>query len=107
MLDRRVAAARQHAGERGVPAIGDDQAVSREGAHEMVELRFDRGEIGEDVGVVELEVVQYRRARRIVQELGALVEERGVVLVRLHDEVLAGQARGYSEIVRNASYQEA
>jgi hypothetical protein len=35
----------------------------------MVKLRFDCGEIGEDVGVVELEVVQDRGARRVMHEL--------------------------------------
>ena len=40
----------------------------------------------EDVGVVELEVVEHRRARAVVHELAALVEEGGVVFVRLDDE---------------------
>ena len=55
-------------------------------AHEMMELRLDRGEIGEDVGVVVFEVVEDRGARPVVHELGALVEERGVVLVGLDHE---------------------
>ena len=39
-----------------------------------------------DVGVVELEVVEDRRARPVVDELRALVEERRVVLVGLDHE---------------------
>ncbi len=51
-----------------------------------MELGFDRGEIGEDVRVVEFEVVQNRGARPVVDELRALVEERGVVLVGFDHE---------------------
>ena len=52
----------------------------------MMELRLDRGEVGKDVGVVELEVVEHRGARPVVHELRALVEERRVVLVGLDHE---------------------
>ena len=38
-------------------------AARRQGAHEVMELRLDRGEIGKDVGVIELEVVEDRGAR--------------------------------------------
>src|SRR5690606_20389471 len=40
----------------------------------------------ENVGVVVFEVVEDRDARPVMHELRALVEERGVVLVGLHDE---------------------
>jgi hypothetical protein len=40
-----------------------------------------RGQVVEDVGVVELQVVQDGRARAVVDELAALVEEGGVVFV--------------------------
>ena len=63
------------------------QAIARHRAHEVMELPFDRGEVGEDVRVVELEVVEDRRARPVVHELRALVEERRVVLVGLDDEI--------------------
>ena len=68
-------------------AVGDDQAVAGHGAHQMVELGFDRRQVGKDVGVVVFEVVEDRRARPVVDELAALVEEGGVVLVGLDDEV--------------------
>ena len=48
--------------------------------------RLDGGQVGEDVGVVELQVVQDRGARPVVHELAALVEEGGVVLVGFDDE---------------------
>ena len=46
-------------------------------------------EVAEDVGVIELDRRHDRRARAVVEELGALVEEGGVVLVALDDEVRA------------------
>ena len=52
----------------------------------MLELAFDRGEVRIDVGVIVFEVVEHQRARPVVHELGALVEERRVVLVGLDDE---------------------
>jgi hypothetical protein len=64
-------------------AVRDDQPAGGHRADEMVELPFDGREVREDVRVVVLEVVQHRRARPVVDELGALVEERRVVLVGL------------------------
>ena len=73
----------------------------------MVELRLDRGQVGKDVGVVELEIVEDRGARTVMHELGALVEERGVVLVGLEDEEgRGGRARRHAEIARNTADQE-
>ena len=47
----------------------------------------------EDVGVVELHRGEDRDVGPVVEELGALVEEGGVVLVALDDE-LAARRRG-------------
>src|SRR3546814_13387239 len=54
-----------------------------------MELALDRGHVGEDVRVVVFEIVEDRDARTVVHELRALVEERGVVLVRFDHERLA------------------
>ncbi|MNC91112.1 hypothetical protein D3C83_73080 [compost metagenome] len=51
-----------------------------------MELALDGREVVEDVGVVELQVVQDRGARAVVDELAALVEEGGVVFVGFDDE---------------------
>ncbi|MNW05709.1 hypothetical protein D3C71_2019960 [compost metagenome] len=51
-----------------------------------MELALDGGEIREYVRVVELQVVHHQSARMVVDELGALVEEGAVILVRLDDE---------------------
>ena len=70
----------------GSAALQTRRPGARHGAHQVVELALDRGEVGIDVGVVEFEVVEDRGARPVVHELGALVEERGVVLVGLDHE---------------------
>ena len=78
------------------------------GAHEVVELRFDRRDVRKDVGVVEFEIVEDRRARPVVDELRALVEERRVVLVGLdHEERTVAVPRGNTEVDGNAADQEA
>jgi hypothetical protein len=38
--------------------------MARQGAHQMVELRLDRRQISEDVGVIELQIVEDRRRGR-------------------------------------------
>ena len=86
----------------------DDQPATRDGAHQMMELALDLTEIVEDVGVVELQVVEDQGAWSIVDELGALIEEGGVVLVRLdHEEGRGAQPRGQPEIQRHTADQEA
>ena len=68
-------------------AAAHDDAARGDGAHQVVELPFDRREVVENVGVVVLQVVDDEGARPVVHELRALVEERGVVLVGFDDEV--------------------
>ena len=72
-----------------------------------MKLFFDGRQIVENVGVVEFEVVQYRRAGAVVHKLAALVEERGVVLV-CFDHKVAGraQARGHAEVQRHPADQK-
>ena len=77
----------------------------------MVELGLDGADVGEDVGVVVLQVVQHRGLGVVVDEFRTLVEEGGVVFVGLdHEEVgrrFALQARGHAEVQRHAADQEA
>ncbi len=49
----------------------------------MMELGLDGAQVGKDVGMIELEVVEDCRARTVMDELRALVAEGGVVLVGL------------------------
>ncbi|MNV52305.1 hypothetical protein D3C71_1443890 [compost metagenome] len=85
-----------------------DAARAGDGAHQMVELRFDGGQIGEDVGVVVFQVVQDGGARAVMDKLRTLVEEGRVVFVRLDHE---GTARGvvagrHVQVRRHAADQE-
>ena len=107
-LDFAPAPARQHARDARFAAVGDHAALARHHAQQVMELRFDRREVGKDVGVVVLEIVDDRRARPVVHELRALVEEGGVVLVGLdHEERALGQARRAVEVERHAADEEA
>ncbi len=107
-LDRRPAAAREHAREARFLRIDDHAPARRYRAHQVMELRLDRGQVGEDVGVIVFEIVQDQRARPVMHELGALVEERRVVLVGLdHEEAAVGMARRHAEIQRHAADEEA
>jgi len=44
--------------------VGDDQAIARHGADEMVELGFDRGKIGKISAWSNSRLFEYRRARQ-------------------------------------------
>ena len=107
-LNRCPAAAFQHSVQAGLLAIGNDQAVARYRAHQMMKLRFDGREVGKDVCMVEFEIVQNRRARTVVNELGALVKKRRIVFVRLdHEESGVGHACGNAKIKRHPADEKA
>jgi hypothetical protein len=107
-LRRRPAAHGQHLVHGRLAGGMHDQPAARHGAHQMMELALDHGQIIEDVGVIELQVVDDQGARAVVDELGALVEEGRVVLVRLDDEAVAlAEPRGHAEVLRHAADQEA
>ena len=86
---RRPAAHRQDLGQARVFGVDDQAAVAGHRAHQVMELALDRRDVREDVGVIEFEVVEDRHGRAVVHELGALVEERGVVFVGFDHEVHA------------------
>ena len=70
----------------------------------MAEGLLHRREVGEDVRVIELEVVDDGDFGQVMDELAALVEERRVVFVALDDEPFAvGEPRALAEIVRDAA----
>ena len=88
--------------------IRHDEAVSRNHAQQLMELPLNRGQnVGIDIRVVVLEVVQHCRSRAVVHELRALIEESRVVLVGLDDEVCTvSKSRRRAEIARHAADQE-
>ena len=80
-LNGRPASTLHHAIKTLLRTIADYQSIARHAAHQMMKLRFDGSEVGKDIGVIKFQVIQYRRARAVVHELGALVEKGRVVLV--------------------------
>ncbi len=63
-----------------------ETAAARYEIHHALECSLHGFEVGVDVGVVELDVCQDCGIRKVVQELWALVEEGGVVLVAFENE---------------------
>jgi len=86
--DERRARALCHFAGVGIVGAVDEKAVRRDEGHEPPERRLHRREIGKHLGVVVLDGGQNYAPRPVVQELRALVEERGLVLVPLDDEIL-------------------
>ena len=104
----------QHARQAFFQSIHHQAPRGWHGAHQMVELPLDGGEIIKNVGVIELQVVQHRGAGAVVDELAALVEKRGVVLVGLDHEQgpglachLRAQAGRNAKIQRHTAHQKA
>ena len=85
-LHRSPATALQHTIKRGFAAVADDQAIAGNSADQMMKLCFYRVQIGKDVRMIELEIVEYRGARMVMHEFGTLVEKCGVVFIRFDDE---------------------
>ena len=75
-----------HAVDAFLQTIGHHTAAAGHGAQQVVELAFDCGEVVKNIGVVEFEVVDDGRARAVVHELAAFVEESRVVFVGFDDE---------------------
>ena len=98
-------------GERGlqvlVAGVPENASRARDRAHQVMKLFLDRRQVFVDVGVIELEIVEDQRARAVVDELGALVEERGVVFIGFDDEELApAEARADRKISGHAADEE-
>ena len=76
---------------RASRAVGAEQqqAAARHQVDEPPERQPHRVEVGVDVGVVELDVVDDGDVGQVLQELRRLVEEGAVVLVAFDDEVAA------------------
>ncbi len=84
----------------------DDAPLGGDGADQMVELGLDGAQIREDVRVIEFQIIEDGGARPVMDELAALVEEGGVVLVRLHhEERRVAEPGGHAEVARHATDQ--
>ena len=113
-LHGAVGAGVQHAGDAFFQPVGDHAAAGGHGAQQVVKLALNRSQIGEDVCVVKLQIVQHGRARAVVHEFAALVEKGGVVLISLDHEIAARmtdrlppQAGRYAKVQRHATNQKA
>ena len=106
-LDRGPAAHGQNLADDLVGGIDQQPARAGHDAHEMMKLPFDRLQIRVNIGVVELDIINDRDLRGVVDHLGALVEEGGVVFVRLDDEgPTVGEPGRTTEIQRHATDQK-
>ena len=76
----------------GIRVIGvcEDDAIFWDDIEEAAEGGFDFVEILEDIGMIELEVVEDDQFGEVVEEFGTLVEEGGVVFIAFEDDVLRG-----------------
>ena len=99
--------------QAGLVLVDDHAATGGNGANQVVELALDGFQVFKDVGVIELEVVEQRRAGTVVHEFAALVEEGGVVFVGFDDEQGARRERGAgaqpgrdTEIQRHPAHQK-
>ena len=106
-LARCPAAHRNHS-FKGLFALRvDDQTAGGHSTHQMVKLAFNRRQIWKNIRVIVFKIVQHRRARPVMHKLGALVEERTVVLVRLHNKKWRpAQAGRDPKILRHSTNQE-
>ena len=85
----------------------DEPAVAGDEVHQAAEGELDRVEVFVDVRVVELDVPDDCRLRKVVHKLRPLVEVRGVVLVALDDEVVAVRhAEARAEVLHDAADEE-
>src|SRR5687767_2043529 len=66
-----------------------EQAIARYQVHEPAERQADRIQVGINIGVIELDVVDDGDVGQVFEKLRTLVEECAVVLVAFDDEVTA------------------
>src|SRR5262249_50620516 len=84
-----------------IVAIEQDHSVLRNDVNQAPETEFDRVEIGKNVRVIELDVVDHQQLGEIVNELRALVEKCAVVFVPFDHEIARViEERTLTEIAR-------
>src|SRR3972149_11639100 len=72
-----------------VLSVDDDPSCGRHRSDQIVKLAFDRLQVPENIRVVKFYIVDDQSTRAIMNELGALIEECGIVLVGLDHEQIA------------------
>src|SRR5437868_142995 len=77
-----------------VVPIGEKQAVARDEVDQAFEGGLDNGEIFEDVGVVEFQIIDDDGFWKVMDEFAAFVKEGGVIFVAFDDEPFAVSETG-------------
>jgi len=86
---------------------GNEQTAPWHQIHEALECDLDRFEIGIDVRVIELNVCEDQRVRKVVLKLRAFIEEGRIVFVAFDDECARGaKLEAGAEIFCNTADQE-
>src|SRR4030095_6882591 len=87
-----------------IVAVEHYHAILRHDIDQPTEAQFYRREILENVGVVELDVVDHEQFRQVVDELRALVEKGAGILVALDHKMLrVVKERALAEIARQTA----
>src|SRR5260221_3974742 len=73
----------------------------------MMEWSLNRCKMGEVVGMINLYIVKTRKPGPVVDHLGTLVEEGGIVFISFDHEIgLCSQSGRYAKVDRNAADEE-
>jgi hypothetical protein len=91
-LEDRRGALLHHRERVGVVGVDQHHAVARDDPHQVRERFLDRRQVVENIGVVELEIVDDDQLGQVMEELAPLVEKGRVVLVALENPVRAPPA---------------
>ena len=92
----------------GVVGAEQQQPPPRHEVHETAKRQADRLQVGIDVRVIELDVVDDGDVGQVLQELRGLVEEGAVVLVSLdHELAAAADAVAALEVLGDAADEHA
>ena len=112
------AALLQHPGQAFFEPVEHHTPLLGHGAHQVVELALNGGQVVKNVGVVKLKVVENGRAGAVVHKFAALVKKRRVVFIGFDHEQRAALGRAYAllrdpqpcryaKVQRHATYQKA
>ena len=97
----------QHLFEGRVALRQYDLTPPRHGADQMVKLALYSRQIGKDVRVIILKVIQHQGLGLVVDKLAALIKKGGIVLISLHHkEWLLPQMGRHPSPSRNTTNQE-
>ena len=66
--------------------IYNKPAISRYRSYKMMKLRFDGRNIGKDIGMIELQIVQYSRFGTIMNKFASFIEKSRVIFISFDDK---------------------